>query len=615
MDTDFKKVEAIEQQLTTYWQPRDYAIKRDRTMISLIEPKKVPGFVGQIVINRPKTLWDISTSMLCSFEPLIRVPWRTSDKVERGKYDKVERFLVGVYRDFNKFNFESGKFPWLYELAYWIMSGWVSGFPYITKDKEPRFTCEFIDPISVYPMWGKGRMSLLLRRMWMPLHSAKYMSEVNEWEWPFPDDTDLNKQIKLLTLWEDTKEGVMHSVYVDGKTVKGRNLEKDFESIPIFCIPVSGTPEGATSESDTSYIERKGESIISANRLTYEYLGKWIGFLMQMAQDAAYPAIQDFSETGKTVIPGTDVGSGKIIPRKRDFPLEVIKHVGSPGFEISTIFGFLNKMEQEGGLPAIASGNLPFEISGYMGSQLFAAIKYKLNTRMLAYTQIIGYVMQEMLRQFKASGIQKISLTTEYPKRLGKGESFMEDFGSSDIPEHCFVEITLPLITMSDKAQQILMARQALSPPQVLSRATLWEEYLGIQDIDLEQSRLIDDMIDQLPETQLIAAIEALKQKSADAKKLGKTEQAAAFQQFAQALTNKLMAAGITNTSNGAAGGNAQGEGKIGGVPSNVMPAEAGMAGISPDILAQIAGKTPTGDMGVPAGQPPAGQPAGFQGT
>lgn len=586
-DESFKRIETIEQQLTNFWAPRDSVIKRDREYISLKEPKKVPGFVGPITINTPKTLWDTATSMLSSFDPLIRVPWKTKDKVERARYDKVERFLVGVLRDFNKFNFESGHFPWLYELAYWVNSGWVAGFPYITDDKLPRFTCELFDPITVYPMWGKGKMSLLLRRLWMPLHSAKYMVEINEWEWPFPDSEDLSKSIKVLALWEDTKGGIFHSVYVDGKEVKEKTLEKDFVSIPVFCIPVAGTPEGAISESDTSYIERKGESIISANRLTYTLLGKWLGFLMQIAQDAAYPPIQDFSETGKTVTDPKDIASGKLIPRKKDYPLEVIKHAGAPGFEISNIFGYLNKMEQEGGLPAIAQGNLPFEISGFMGSQLFASIKYKLNSRMMAMTSITAYVLQEMVRQFKAKKIKSIKLTTEYPKRLGKGESFMEEFGSKDIPESCFVEVTLPILTMSDRAQQIMTARQAMSPPQVISRQTLWEDYLGIQDIDLEQSRLIDDMIDQLPEIQLIAAIEGLKQRSADAKKLGKAEQSLAFQQFADALTQKLINAGI--------GAKPQQGGGAPGVPSSQMPAEAGIAGISPDVLAAMAGKQPPG--------------------
>jgi len=586
---DVKELETLENQLTTFWAPRDAVMKADRKLISLIEPKKVPGFVGPVTINKPKTLWDISTSMLCSFEPLIRVPWKTANKAERAKYDKVERFLVGVMRDFNKYNFDSGHFPWLYELSYWINSGWVAGFPYITEDKPPRFTCELIDPISVYPMWGKGKMSKLLRKMWMPLHSAMFMSEVNEWDYKMKADDDLNRAVKVLTLWEDADGKVFHTAYIDGQMVKPQTIEKSFVTIPIFCVPVAGTPEGATSESDTSYIERKGESIIAANRATYELLGKWLGFLMQIAQDAAYPPIQDFSESGKSVTDPKDLGSGKIIPRKKDYPLEVIKHAGAPGFEISNIFGFLNRMEQDGGLPAIATGNLPFEISGYMGSQLFAAIKYKLNSRMLALTSITGYVLQEMIRQFKASNIKKLRLTTEYPKRLGKGESFMEEFSSTDIPEHCFVEITLPLITMSDKAQQILMARQAISPPQVISRQTLWEEYLGIQDIDLEQTRLIDDMIDQLPEIQLIAAIEGLKQRSADAAKVGKKEQAQAFMQFAEALTQKLMAAGINMK------GVMPGGGQPPGVPSNMMPAEAGMAGMSPDIMAQMAGQPPAG--------------------
>ena len=139
----------------------------------------------------------------------------------------------------------------------------------------------------------------------------------------------------------------------------------------------------------------------------------------------------------------------------------------------------------------------------------------------------------------------------------------MEEFSPEDVPESLYVEVTIPITSAMDKTQQIIFARQALDPPQLLSRETLWDDVLDVQDSEQEYARIIQDETLEDPVVKRIMVIEQLRKREQLLRSRGNTSAADALNRHIMMIEMELgMRQGIPQ----AAGA---------GTPSNVMPAEA----------------------------------------
>ena len=578
-----EQMEEAEVILTTLWAPRDTVMKEDRSILALTEPKKIPGFTTA-TLNEPKVQFDTSKSILSASPFTLRIPIDTNaTPEEQDRMNKTERFLIGIFREFDRNQFNRGRGTWMEELAHWACSGWISVFPLVEKiNNKPMFRCEFYDPITVYPDWGIDGLLKVLRVYPISPNAAMQMAKRNNWA--FITNKLATEAVKVRSLWEMVDGKPQNTIDMDSIIVKPA-VDEPFLSIPVFVLPVGGSPFGPIGGGDVDYISSIGENIIAVNKGQNKQMNKWVGLLMQIVQDVAYPSLMDMSETGEgSGLTQKQLGSGSIIPRKVGEPIEVLKHAGAPGFELGNIFQFLGRGIQKGGLPEIIHGGLPFEISGFMGSQLYAAVKHKLRRQILAMTQVTRYVAIEMIRQYSTGKFPKVTLTVENPRRVGKGETFMEEFSPKDIPEVAFVDVEYPLETMVDKAQQITMARQALAPPQLLSRQTLHEDWLGVQDSTLEMDRIENDQMSDLEGVKIIKAVENLYEAAAAAKAQGRLEKSNNLFRYAQLLEQQLLPKQQPT-----------GAPQPGGMPPEQLPGELGAAGVSPDVLAAMMGKQPTG--------------------
>jgi len=117
---------------------------------------------------------------------------------------------------------------------------------------------------------------------------------------------------------------------------------------------------------------------------------------------------------------------------------------------------------------------------------------------------------------------------------------FVEEFEPNDVPESKFVEATIPITSALDKIQQMLFARQALSPPQLLSRETLWDEMLDVQDTEQEYARIIQDEMLSDPIVKQIAMIEQLRERKRMYEYKGLIAEANALNQYIMALEMQL---------------------------------------------------------------------------
>ena len=303
---------------------------------------------------------------------------------------------------------------------------------------------------------------------------------------------------------------------------------------------------------------------------------------MQLTRESAFPMIEDFTAEGQPVLRKEDIKPGAILPRKVGEPVEVVKTSIIPP-ELTQILSTVSSAMQRGGLPFVIYGGLPFELSGFALSQLLAATRHKLAPYVNGYSSLLSAICVEYLRQFKKHG-KSIKLITENTERRGKGETFIEEFKPSDIPTTKYVEISIPLSIPTDKAQNMMLARQAITPPQLASRLTIWDEYLDIQDAKEEMSRIIDDSLSQLPVMQTIMLLERLKEKADYYRALGNEPAAVSIEKYIVLVETQSQQSAPKPS--------------VPGIKPSILPAEAqGM----PTEAASMMGQPPTGEAGQPA--------------
>lgn len=582
--------------ISQMWQSRDRQIIQDREILSLKEEPEKPGFI-KVTLNEPKVLYDTAVALMSSAQPRFRLPVAFDvSELERRKMNKAERFLIGVMREINDRQVRRGGDDWLRELVYWVCSGYYAIFPLvIVKNKRVEFRADFYDPITCYPEWGHDGLVRFVRKY--DTTGAYLISMCQSEGWMVPSFLEAADTVTIYNFWEQQGDKVLNAVLCsagdDNDFLKFSTIEP-FDAIPIQTGTVAGSPMRAYPGGPSDWAARMGDSIIANNRGVYKQLNRWVSMMMQIVMDTAYPTVLDYTETGKGKIRKEDMGAGAIIPRKIAEKLEAFKIASTP-VEVNTILSLLGQTKQRGGLPDLTYGGLPFELSGFAINQLMSAVRYKLAPYLTATQNILAKVCMEILHQYKRGRFPKVKLVTT--DISSKGQFFMEEFSTSDIPEVTFVEVTLPISTPVDKSQQILMAKQALTPPQLLSRETLWEDFLNVQDAEMEYSRIIDDQLQELPFIKNLAILERLNERVTRAEQAGDVAQANTLRKYIMFLEMQLgMRKGIPITPE---------EAETPGVPPEVLPPEFGYP--SPDQIRSMYGvpppKTPPRGIVSPTGE------------
>jgi len=220
----------------------------------------------------------------------------------------------------------------------------------------------------------------------------------------------------------------------------------------------------------------------------------------------------------------------------------------------------------------VVYGGLPFEISGFALSQLLSSIRYRVAPYATAMQEITSSIASEFLRQVKSGNFGKISIVTANSKGAKRGQFFIEDFEAKDVPDNVFVDVSIPLTVPMDKTQQILFSKQAVTEPAVMSLETIWDDILDIQDSEGEQERMIDDKINRLPVVAYLTMKQRVIERMAAAKDAQDKTSMALLTQIGQVVDKMIeqqMPQDMTKATNEVNPG----------VPSSVLPPEAGLRG------------------------------------
>ena len=508
--------------LQGFWNSRDTTMKEDRRVLRLEKGRTKEGF-EEVVLNEPKVLYETSVGMLSANFPKFKLPIRFDASVEeKTKMQKAERFLQGIFRQLDENHAELGRGQWVRELAYWICSGWSVNFAHI--DESGNFHADFFDPLTVFPRWTQVGLREVARITEISKEEAEGLLEF----WNLKLNKKLGERVKLINYWEKRLDGIYNTILFNEEPVKAETLEK-FKRMPLIIGLANGIPERNT----TDWPGKLGQSIIAANKEMFEQQNRWVSMLMQIVSDTAYPPIVTQTPDGSPVLTKDDLGSGIVIPTRVDETIETLKYAGTP-IEVNTLLSILTGCVQRGGLPYVIYGGLPFELSGFALSQLMAAIQYKISPYVRAMEQVLSRLAVEFIEQFHEYG-KTISLAVRE-----KGKYYVEDFTKADIPKVRFVEARVLTGSPQDKMQEILAARQALQPPALLSRETIWEDHLEVEDPKLEYDRIIADQVNELPITKLLKVADEMRKRALAAHEAGNTEEARVFIGYAQVIINQL---------------------------------------------------------------------------
>ncbi len=563
------------QELENYWQDRNTQMLEDRACLHLVKPIQKEG-QPEWVSNEPKVFYDTATALISSYPPRFRLPLSIDfTPEEKTKMDKAERLIVGIFRSLDSRQFARGQSYWLREFAYWLLSGWYAVFNIVREgDKGVEFIADLWDPMTVYPEWDADGLVKCARAFEVDKKAA--MAMIYNWqakglkaEFTEPSGDIKIKVINYWTLDKGAKKNTAYNaIYVAGQPIK-ELIKTDFDHIPIH-VGTVGIPERGTE----NWKRRVGENIIASDRDMYEYENYMVSLMAKILTETAYPNIVSKTQTGAPAVKAEDFrGDSQIIPLKLNETLELLKHAATPqeGFQL---LSWVSKQRQKGSLPDVTYGTLIQELSGFAISQLMASIKYKLNPYLLTMQYVIGLIGSDDLQQYKKGKFSKIKLSTTNPRELEKGLFFVEEFSPKDVPESTFVEVTIPITSALDKTQQIMFARQALTTPQLLSRQTIWDEVLDVQDSEQEYARILQDQMLEDPMVKQIGILEQLRARVELYRSKGMTAEANALKRYIMMLEMQLgMRKGIPTTPGAT------------GTPPQVSPPEMGATNISPDVL------------------------------
>lgn len=570
--------------LMQFWATRNNRILADRDIVNLVPKNKKTTDKLQWQSNEPKVFYYTATSLLSAYPPRFRLPKVINMEADQEvKMDKAERFLIGAYRSLDNKQMDIGETYWLWKLAYWILSGYYAVESLVTKngEGETEFCADIFDPMTVYPKWDNTGL-IICPRIYeidnvMYDQKAESYGKVFDFDYKKPSPGQLHK---VIDYWVKQGKNVYNGVMVGDMLVKPLTRHKNLYRIPIHCGTI-GSPDRVSS----GWQEMAGENIIGANRDMYDYTNTMASLMATIMAENTYPNIVTKTRTGRSPMQGKPPkGYGEEINLKIEDSLELWKHATTPE-EAQMLMQWVDQRKQQGSMPNVVYGNLPVELSGFAISQLMAAIRYKLGPYLNTMQYVISRIMTDFMYQYRTGNFPKVQLNTASLSDLKRGQTFVEEFTKEDIPEATFVEVTIPISSQFDKTQQILNARQALSAPQLLSRKTIWEQDLDIQDTEQELARIREDQLMDDPFIKQIEILEGLRKRVGFYVIQGDMATAQALKQYIMSIEMQMgMRQGIPQAPG--QGGGAP------GVPPQQMPAEARN---SPDQMNAMVGRGPSG--------------------
>jgi len=479
--------------LHDFWSLRDARMLLDRDIINLVPKQKQTTGMKIWQTAEPKVFFDTARSLVSLNNPRFKLPITIGySPEEEDRMNKAERLCIGIYRSLDSRVADTGGNNWLYDLAYWLLGGWYAIFAIVKKGEDGvEFHADHFDPMTVYPEWNGNELVKVSRQYTVDKVTSEtmardFMEQGLEFDYKEPAE---GLTYSVNNYWRKDGKKVWNAILLNGGIVKPLTLQRNLDRIPIH-VGAVGIPDKISP----NWQARWGENIIASARDNYDFITQMRSLRAEIVEETAYPNIVSKTRTGAAAVKGEDIkGHGSVIPLKLEDSIETLKHAATPQ-DVSLLESQIQMEIQKANLPNVVYGGITVETSGFAISQLLAAIKYKLGPYLNKMQFVTSTVMTDLLYQYQKGNFGKITLTTRNPYDMKRGKYYLEEFSKEDVPDHVYVEVEIPISSQYDKTQAILNSVQALQS-KLMSRETLWENELDIQDAEQEKARIAEDEV------------------------------------------------------------------------------------------------------------------------
>lgn len=514
-------------ELKTFWQPRDNAMKRWYRLVEMVDElktEKMESFVG----NDPRALYNLVLHLLDTDIPHRIKHYDMADMDAASAVTEVSRYFKISWQDavdtFRRSNPRQGLMRTF--IGFMLATGWYAMFS-INTDDGSRTYKEPWNPMEVYPMWD-GMLGLDEVAHIYPISAKRAINMAKKNNWTFSNPfrqwkATVGGDVTVYDYWwADVADEFPFTQTIWNAIVIGSDMVKyeqtRFKKMPIYVSPVGGLPDMgglteasgvATVYSSTLKVQTQetsterwkaelGQSIIATNENIYRTWNKWWSYSLQLLRDTAQSRIFERSRSGKAIVKPEDVfRRGAIF---RGGPDDSVEFIGTPPIplELRSTQLDLEAMMQRGGVSWAMHGSVAGQISAYVMSQIAASANQIMKPFHQAIIDALSDMDNDDLEDIKDRGIKPYGW--KYPSKL---------------PENAMVSADYDVEIPGDLVQRATTARM-LDPDFRLSYSyVMGKLFPDIEDALQERARVRSDMAELHPSNAMIALIQYYRRQAA----------------------------------------------------------------------------------------------------
>ena len=318
----------------------------------------------------------------------------------------------------------------------------------------------------------------------------------------------LEKQIKDVIV-RDFWDRKIHSIIVDNKWA----LESDkhgLDECPVHLVMVGAMPD-IESASNTNVNKERGDGALDSNRGIYPLMNKTVSDTQTIVRRGVKVPLGIWSDDGQADIEGDiwQVEKGGHTKFTKDVEVKPLIEPSMPA-DTSPLLSIMSGELQRGGISHVSWGELGFRLSGYAINSLDAAVVTVIKPFAQALEQAYTLASISLLKQFASGGFDKVEVMGRTSTNEAFGYPEKLSIKPKEIKQDWYPEVQLLPITPKDDAQRMLLAVQA-KREGLLSIDTIREDYLNVQDLELEQMKVDREFAINLPMIRLERLYWALK--------------------------------------------------------------------------------------------------------
>lgn len=488
-----EQVQSRIEKAVQYWSFRDQRQDEDEALYNLaLETSGVEvedELSGEVVVkNTPYVAVQKVAAIVGSERPTLQLVAPSPDKVKQA--EQVEEMVRWLWEEWDRAWRRSLHGGLFHDLAHYLaLRGWgairLSYDPEANRG-EPPVRIELVDPRFVYPIPGaKGLRYVAVRRR---TYAGEVLDLFGEEAQKVLQEMEDDEPVTLEAYYDDW----WHAVLVEGKWIKEPTAH-EYGFVPWVIVISGGAPLRASERDPDGWTKNVGPSIFHGIKQAYRQVNKLLSQLATEVARMANPAVIWYLDPDEKDEPRQiDLAPGgttyAIAPKER---IEVIRTSPNPS-DLGPLLQALVEDVNRASLPPVLWGVAGPETSGFAISMLSQAARDAIQPVVLAMEQAVEDVSERALTLIKQFHTEPVGIVVRDRRgRWVAGRSveptLLEETGTR-------VRASYRDLSPKDRAAFAQLAA-LLTDKRLVSLRTAREQFLGLDNPDLENERVLEELI------------------------------------------------------------------------------------------------------------------------